>query len=304
MSSISLTLLPYELVREIFQSISSFRDRLAFLRTCSTYHDLLVNDLYRDCLARGTDTLDNLNNRQINYVLNRDMKCAMSRFLNAGLPVDEKFPHTNNVLLAQACTYLAVECVEVLVKNGADVQWRDARGGTLLHILLIAADTQGVRCPSSRRKKALRILSLLLEAGVEVNRGNDPGNTALHYAVTVSRQCVEALIHAGASPLTDRNGYGASVLHTAVLYGSMETVRVLLRKGADVNGVDRNGDTALFQCVRLRDRRCLDVLLNNGATKLGGSKGKMLLGRIWREFRCPTRYVELVRKAFDEECFL
>ena len=75
---------------------------------------------------------------------------------------------------------------------------------------------------------------LLLEAGADVNDTGSDGNSALIVAALSGHGAVtRLLLDAGADP--DGAGGGYRAMHAAVLRGDLETVKVLLGHGADLN---------------------------------------------------------------------
>ena len=71
---------------------------------------------------------------------------------------------------------------------------------------------------------------LLLSAGADVDRPDNSGRTALHYAVGAGRAAVELLLAAGADPNAAREG-GLAPLHEAILRGNASAIEALCRAG-------------------------------------------------------------------------
>jgi hypothetical protein len=122
----------------------------------------------------------------------------------------------------------------------------------------------------------------LIQRGVDVNAGDDDGDTALYYAISsASRDMVELLLSHGANPnICGSNGvplrlaagkgwteivrslisggarvdarssvattHGVTALMVASGAGHVECVQTLLAHGADPQAVDADGDSALF----------------------------------------------------------
>jgi ankyrin repeat protein len=58
---------------------------------------------------------------------------------------------------------------------------------------------------------------------------------------------VRALLDQEAADIDEtRNGYGNSALHLAATYGHLETVRLLLAKGANVEATNSKGKSPLY----------------------------------------------------------
>jgi ankyrin repeat protein len=99
------------------------------------------------------------------------------------------------------------------------------------------------------------------------------GNTKLHIACKSGRfDLVRELLDADASAATAVNADGMSALHVAAVESmfqherAAQAIEQLLRRGAHVNAVDRNGHTALhIACGAPTPGRVVRVLLDHGA---------------------------------------
>ena len=105
-------------------------------------------------------------------------------------------------------------------------------------------------------------LSLLLDAGVEVNTPVG-GQTALMVAVeSGASQMVRDLIEVGAD-VSATDSHGNTVIHAA---RNEESVGLLVERGASVNALNALGETALWRSVaKLRNRGLAEALLDAGA---------------------------------------
>jgi ankyrin repeat protein len=130
--------------------------------------------------------------------------------------------------------------VKLLVERGANVNLRDARNQTAF---LLAME-----------KENPEIIKLLIQGGADVNTTNEDGQTPLMTAAKVGKnEIVEALIEAKAS-LNTQDLLGQTALILAIdKYAYPETVKILLKAGADSSIKDTNGDTALS--IAKRDGR-------------------------------------------------
>ena len=111
----------------------------------------------------------------------------VSLLVEAGVDVDAKTPDEETALYL-AVRHRATGCVEVLLAAGASLNLREGHGLTpSLHY--------------AARRGNTKIVSLLVEAGLDVDAKTPDGETALYLAVYHrATSCVEVLLAAGASP--------------------------------------------------------------------------------------------------------
>jgi ankyrin repeat protein len=94
------------------------------------------------------------------------------------------------------------------------------------------------------------IFKLLLDRGADLNAKNSAGYTTLMFASEGDRRdIVSALLdNASLDPsgLCDRNSYQETVLMAIAKQGQTDIVQRLVKMGAEINAVNRLGDTALY----------------------------------------------------------
>lgn len=130
--------------------------------------------------------------------------------------------------------------VEALLSTGLAVDMRDADGRTLL-LLAVRADE-------------IATARLLVAAGADVNAVDRIDDTPFLYAGAEGRNEILKLILAtGRADLASTNRYGGTALIPVAHHGHVETVRILLGAGMDVDHVNRLGWTALLETVILGD---------------------------------------------------
>ena len=215
-----------------------------------------------------------------------NLECVES-IVEAGFPVDFDLAGTNALTGAGS-----VEVVEYLWAQGV----RLSAGGFGFDAIddVIEADNLSVlRFLLSKVDRAMLQEKLLIASGVRMNPGavrlilelganpnelsKDYGSP-LHYACwqgdgnngrdnEVVEETVQLLIDAGADPnLLSR---GTRPLHEAVFgdWGSPTSVRVLLSRGADVDGTDEHGQTALMIAAQHGEVESVRLLLEAGADR-------------------------------------
>lgn len=108
-------------------------------------------------------------------------------------------------------------------------------------------------------------VAALIKKGVDVNRPQPDGATALHWAAHRHDVALaKRLVAAGAKP-NAVNDYGVSPLFLAAVNGSAELIDVLLTAGADVHASRPSGETVLMTAVRSGSLRAVSRLLKGGA---------------------------------------
>lgn len=176
----------------------------------------------------------------------------------------------------------------------------------VLRFLLREADQETIQqklLMASGARMNPRAVEVLLELGADANAVSKAYGSPLHYACWQGdgnggrenepvEQTIQILIDAGADP--NLLAKGLRPLHEAVFgdWGSPTSVRVLLRNGADVDGLDANGQTALMVAAQHGEAECVRLLLEAGANRtLKDRSGKTALdyaqshAKIWRKPR-------------------
>ncbi|CAH1241010.1 ANK2 [Branchiostoma lanceolatum] len=177
-----------------------------------------------------------------------------------------------NTALKDACGFGQVKVVELLIKNGADLNVTDKAGITALHQACIGGHDE--------------VVGLLIKNGADLNAGItalhnacirgpgkvvelllkngadlNAGDTALHKACLQGHDKVVELLIKNGADLND----GATALHKACTWGHGKVVELLIKNGADLNVTDKAGITALHKaCIRGPDK-VVELLLKNGA---------------------------------------
>lgn len=117
------------------------------------------------------------------------------------------------------------DVAETLLEFGADPNMADG------------AEESPLATALGAEKDRLAMVTLLLEKGADPERPYRGGSTALHHAVSsAGGREVLPLLLAKAKGVGRHDARGFTPLHTAAASASVEAIRLLVAKGADVNG--------------------------------------------------------------------
>src|SRR5689334_20443815 len=140
------------------------------------------------------------------------------------------------------------QTVAQLLKRGVDVNTVDANGDSLLAL-------------AARRGKP-EMVKTVLDARPRVNSRNSRGETALMLATFNGHtDAVRALLAQGA----EFNHSGWNPLIYAAARNRMDIARILIGRGAQVDGEAENGTTALMMAAREGHLQMVLLLLEHGA---------------------------------------
>ena len=156
--------------------------------------------------------------------------------------------------LAYAAGFGHMEVLEFLVARGANVNARDPRGLSALHLTVYTGQTQALR--------------FLLDKGADVRAPGPSGMGSLHWAATAMRKDAEiaGLLIQRKADIGARDDYGNNALMLAALGGAQEVVRVLVEAGADINATNPlTGDGPLDVAVAEGRTEVADYLRSKGA---------------------------------------
>jgi ankyrin repeat protein len=152
--------------------------------------------------------------------------------------------------LLQAIERGDVDGVRKLLKQGADINAKDPSGATALMYASVYSTAECMR--------------LLLDKGADPNGQSDTGATALMWGIADARKA-NLLIEKGANVNARSKAGMTPLLLAAQKYGAVETVKLLLSKGADAKAVDGAGASAVVHAAAGGDIDVVKALLAGGA---------------------------------------
>ena len=195
----------------------------------------------------------------------------IDRLLKAGADPNERGPNGETALMLASRTG-AVDAMTLLIDRGADVNAKETLRGTTA-LMWAAAETH----PAA--------VQLLVERKADVTARSNPaalGRTA-YLAPTARQRGAEVQADAGAAGIVRNRGEGAqrevaqggglTALVFAAREGDLDTARVLLTAGADINQQTQYGWTALLTATQNRNYVLASYLLEHGANPNIANKG-------------------------------
>ncbi|KAK4032427.1 ankyrin repeat-containing domain protein [Parachaetomium inaequale] len=161
-----------------------------------------------------------------------------------------------------AIKYGQLDMCKVLIDAGADMYVEDHRGRAAIDVAWMEIMAN---CKDEKFLEELRTLFGDVDH-FQLRRLGE-----LHQAVCgfSERSVVEVINHSGATDVDAVDEEGKTALAWAVLRGDMQTVQLLLERGADPNICDSNGDSPLALCTHGREPLIMNSLVLAGAAFTG-----------------------------------
>ena len=166
----------------------------------------------------------------------------------------------NDIRLLNAVTRGDAENARTMLNSGADPHVTDAQGRPAAHIAIQRNDYS---------KSGRELVAMFLNRGVDVNAKDAAGATLLHHAVqdtdyTIHYKMAD-LVHFGAD-VHARDKDGRTPMHWAAVQGyKTEGISFLINHDADVNAADEQGVTPLHVAAARGDADVIAVLVKAGA---------------------------------------
>jgi len=221
--------------------------------------------------AQGVDALFYACHRE--YRLNDTRPPAapiVNLLLDAGANPNFMSPLGPTPLMAAASGIGQPEVVKILLERGADPNLTTKNGETAIFFatsrlsgLLVKEGPLKGRTirPVPILNNHLAILRILLAKKANVNAARKDGITPLIAAAgaTESKEMVDLLISNGAD-VNGKDQEGATALMHAAAAGNAEIISTLLAKGADINAKDKKGRTAEVHAKKQKKKQVVSLL--------------------------------------------
>ena len=179
---------------------------------------------------------------------------GLQRLLQEGIYVDAT--EEGGTALTRAAEHGHLSTVKLLMRAGANLHGCDRQS-----VLFDRSSNSAL--DGAAEGGHSQVVRYLLRKGFDPNGRDDNGYTPLlRGAASGNSVVVRLLLAAGARPNVQSRHFNYSSLMLASKAGAIDSVRALLRHGADARAVDADGHTAAWY-VRRTGHRDILLLLNN-----------------------------------------
>lgn len=142
-----------------------------------------------------------------------------------------------------------VDYIKYLIDTGADVNGRNKDGDSVLYLAV--------------QKNLRKVGDLLLEKNADIFATNTQNYSPLRLALEKGGDIQDWLITSQTLNTTD--GSGNTPLHYAAEWKLNSAMLGLIEKGAKINAINANGESALFSAVKGDSSSTIHILVENGA---------------------------------------
>lgn len=215
------------------------------------------------------EQIDNEGKAAIHYAAGKGYTAMLRVMIEKGVDVNltEDEPAEAGITpLHEACRCGCVDAVKLLMEAGADDTMRNLAGETPAHFVLtkrkygsdldpaqraaILSELKNLDIAREDGKTPLmlladigdteELLSLLIDRGVDIDHVDNEGRTLM--MLDADKDTIKELLRAGAD-MNMADSEGNTVLHNVLKNGNVETARYLIKKGADYNHPNNQGET-------------------------------------------------------------
>lgn len=178
-------------------------------------------------------------------------------------PVDTRSPNQSFTPLMVAANRGALDLVNHLISEGANVNAQSEGGFTALILAILSYNEICAikQVENDNSNPSMAVIKRLLDAGSDVNKVTDGGNTPLQEAALQGNLEIVNLLLAAGADVNFKNEYSETALMVASLKnGNPVVVEALIAAGADVLATDVDGSSALDLAVKYENVAVAEVL--------------------------------------------
>ncbi|MDE7326043.1 MAG: ankyrin repeat domain-containing protein [Lachnospiraceae bacterium] len=226
-------------------------------------------DVIRLFSAQALMERDNSGRAAIHYAINQDDETILAAMIEQGVDVNltQDAPATaGNTPLHLACIYGNIKAAELLMKSGADDTICNAAGYSAAHYILLR-NTQRSELSSEDR---LGLFSLLTHIDLADNSGKTPLMYLFSWEIArmylEMEPLLEILLKKGADVNhVDDEGNTPLLLCADNFGGHLQLFKALCEAGADINAIDTYGNNVLYYVFKSGSQSVAKYLLKRGA---------------------------------------
>jgi len=190
--------------------------------------------------------------------------------------------------LNYACWHDRLDIVRILSSFDADLNQRDARGVTALHV-------------ACNRSNGEELPAYLVKHGADIQIRGDNGESILHHAAAGGNmEGITFAIRNGVD-VNDVDNDGATPLSYAIVCDNVDTLEYLLSNGAELDTRCHKGQTILHRAVQYRKMSSLKFAVDEGLKILDRDvEGRNALA-IAHVTNAPSKIFAFLREALRNE---
>jgi ankyrin repeat protein len=198
--------------------------------------------------------------------IRKNRKDVVEVLIAHGADVNPKNLEQTDTPLIVAVSDNRIEMVQLLIDNGADVNLKNRDGRTNLVALIHYGNRYGAINENDLATQK-EILKLLITSGAHINAKNKDGSTPLETAIFNAKvDLAILLLEHGAKTNEISSPYaGETALYYAIQTDSAALVELMIKKGAQVNVVNKSGLSPLTLAIVKKQLSIAQLLINHGA---------------------------------------
>lgn len=191
----------------------------------------------------------------------RDMLAVMlKKGVNVNLSEDSP-SQPGTTPLHEACTYNHVETIKLLMDAGADDTLKNSKGETPAHCAVMNQKF-GKELTNEQR---ILILQQLKHLDIPDENGRTPFMQTSFLDLTAPKELLPVFLEKGVD-LNRRDNQGMTALMlNADHYCYKDVIKLLIQAGADIQAADNEGNTALYYALQTREAGVARYLIRKGA---------------------------------------
>ena len=196
------------------------------------------------------------------------------------LTPEEVFFDSRETQLANAARKGDVKNIAELIHQGANINAKGLHDLSVLSLALYKENLEGVKA--------------LLANGANPNAYATDGWAPIHFACSLIKdeRFLSEILQAGGDPnlIIKQGAFSGRPLHEVMLHDNraMEKVKLLLAAGADINGLNSTGQTAMMSAVTANQFDVVSFLIDAGAdTQIKDAYGNSLAIYVERVLEMP-----------------